>query len=798
LLKTDFIFAKSISRFLKAKRGFPMSIAFSPRRSWLYVFVIMALILGYATVATAQSEWQGRVVDENGAAIPFAQIVIKKEGRTVSSTLSDSEGRFSIPPEEKLTLTVTAEGFEAITRGFSTSDRNKSFDVILQVRPYTATVSITDSGYQASGFSSALKSTLPLRDVPQSISVITKQAIRDQSMQSIGDVVRYMPGIIAIQGENNRDQVVIRGNSSSADFFLDGLRDDVQYYRDLYNLERLEALKGPNAMIFGRGGGGGVMNRVTKQPAVSAFRELNFEGGSFRNRRFTGDLNQPLNSILAFRVNGLYENSGSFRDHVNLNRFGINPTVSITMSNQTQIRFGYEHLRDNRIADRGIPSYQGRPAETEISTFFGNPDLSRVRARVNLLTGVFDHQEGKLNIRNRTLFGNYDRFYQNFVPSAVNADQTRVNLSAYNNSTRRQNVFNQTDLTYSFETGRVRHNVVGGAEFGYQVSRNFRNTGFFNNTTTILVVPFSDPTIDTPVTFRQSASDANNRVVANIAASYAQDQIEIGKRVQVLVGLRFDRFDLKFHNNRNDDDFGRLDYLVSPRAGIVFKPIEPLSIYGSYSVSYLPSSGDQFSSLTSVTQTLKPEKFSNYEVGTKWDVRPTLTLTAALYRLDRTNTRSVDPNDPTRIVQTGSQRTRGVELGLQGDVTRDWKIIGGYAYQDAVVTSATVSAPAGAHVAQVPRHTFSLWNNYSVSRKWRAGLGLTHRSDMFAAIDNRVILPGYTRADAAVFYLLTERLGVQLNLENLFNTKYFVNANSNDNITPGQPMAARVGVNWRF
>jgi catecholate siderophore receptor len=374
----------------------------------------------------------------------------------------------------------------------------------------------------------------------------------------------------------------------------------------------------------------------------------------------------------------------------------------------------------------------------------------------------------------------------------------RVNLSAYNNSTRRQNIFNQTDITYTLETNGVRQTLVGGAEFGHQVSRNFRNTGFFNNATTILVVPFANPTIDTPVTFRQNLTDANNRVTANIAAAYAQDQIEIGKHLQLLVGLRFDRFDLQFHNNRNGENLGRTDHLASPRAGIVYKPIEPLSFYGSYSVSYLPSSGDQFASLTSVTQSLKPEKFSNYEVGTKWDVRPTLSLTAAVYRLDRTNTRAVDPNDPTRIVQTGSQRTKGFEVGLQGNVTRDWKLIGGYANQNAVVTSATVSAAAGSRVAQVPRHTFSIWNHYRFSSKWRAGLGLIHRADMFAAIDNKVVLPAYTRADAAVFYSLNEKLSLQLNVENLLNNKFFVNADSNDNISPGQPRAARVGLNWRF
>jgi catecholate siderophore receptor len=525
---------------------------------------------------------------------------------------------------------------------------------------------------------------------------------------------------------------------------------------------------------------------------------LTFQGGSYGNKRILGDFDRPLSSRFAFRVNGIYENSDSFRDQVHLNRVGINPTLTIVATKQTQIRLGYEHFRDNRTADRGIPSYRGRPSDADISTFFGNPDLSFVHSRVNLVSAVVDHQAGNLNIRNHTLFGDYNRMYQNFVPGTVNADETRANLSAYNNATRRRNIFNQTDLTYAAKTGSVRHTLLAGTEFGRQVSHNFRNTGFFNNTATVISVPFVNPTIDTPVTFRQNATDADNRVQANVAAAYAQDQIELSAKVQVLAGLRFDHFNLRFHNNRNGDNLGRLDTLLSPRLGIVFKPVEPLSLYASHSVSYLPSSGDQFSSLTAITQSLKPEKFTNYEFGAKWDIRQSFSLTAAIYKLDRTNTRATDPNDPTKIVQTGSQRTKGFEAGLNGSLTRAWKVVGGYAYQDGRVTSATAAAPKGARLAQVPHHTFSLWNNYVFARRWRAGLGIIHRSDMYAAIDDKVVLPGYTRADAALFFTVSEKIGLRANLENVFDKKYFVNADGNDNISPGSPRAARIALTWKF
>src|SRR6185369_14371324 len=465
---------------------------------------------------------------------------------------------------------------------------------------------------------------------------------------------------------------------------------------------------------------------------------------------------------------------------------------------KTAVKLSYEYFHDARVADRGIPSFHGLPVDVPIETFFGDPTNSFVRAGVNLASGVVEHQAGRFNIRNRTLFGDYDRFYQNYVPGAVTTDKTLVSISAYNNATKRQNLFNQTDVTFSASTGSIRHTFLTGAELGRQLTDNFRRTGFFNNTATAILAPLSDPAINTPVTFRQNATDADNHIKTNLGATYIQDQIEINRFLQVVTGARFDYFDLQFHNNRNNQDLRRIDRLVSPRAGVIVKPITAVSLYGNYGVAYLPSSGDQFSQLTTITQQVKPEKFTNYELGAKWDVRRNLSFTTALYRQDRTNTRATDPNDPTRILQTGSQRTNGYELGFNGFVTSKWSIAGGYAYQDAFISSATVAAAQGAQVALVPHHTFSLWNNYRVLPRLGLGLGIIHRSDMFAAVDNAVVLPDYTRADAAVFFSITERWRLQANFQNLFDNTYYLNADGNNNISPGAPRGARVALVARF
>lgn len=767
----------------------------------LTIILLISSLSLTVCAANGQSQVRGRVLDPDGAVIPRATISVESKGRLVVTTIANDRGEFSLTLDAgEYLLRVSADGFAESTRAVTLKpDTPGSLEVSLQLAGSSAFVTVTDGGgYLTQAVESATKMLSQLRDVPQSVTVVSGEQIKDQSFQSIADVINYVPGIVSHQGENNRDQLVMRGNSTSADFFLNGVRDDVQYYRDLYNVDRIEAIKGPNAMIFGRGGGGGVINRVSKEAAFTSLREITVQTGSHRNRRLSGDFAHALNTKVALRVNGLYENSDSFRDSVGLERYGIAPTVTIAPDLATKITVAFEHFHDGRTADRGIPSFRGRPVDAPISTFFGNPNDSHVDARVNLLSGFLDRQLGRFNLRNRVMFGDYDRFYQNYVPGAVTADKSSVTISAYNNATQRRNIFNQTDLSFFASTGKIRHTILAGVEVGRQSTNNFRNTGFFNNTTTSVLVPYENPTISLPITFRQSATDANNHLGTNVAASYILDQIELSKYIQIVTGLRFDYFDLQFHSIRNGDRLRRIDRLVSPRAGIVIKPIAPLSLYANYSVAYLPSSGDQFSSLTTITQQLKPEKFNNYEVGVKWDVRRFLSLTAAAYRQNRLNTRATDPNDPSRILQTGSQRTDGFELGVNGNVTRSWRVAGGYAFQDAFITSATTNAVAGKQVALVPRHTFSLWNNYQIIPKLAAGLGVIHHAESFAAIDNTVILPAYTRADFALFYGITERWRLQGNLENLFNTKYYINADGNNNITPGRPRSVRFALIARF
>jgi catecholate siderophore receptor len=573
------------------------------------------------------------------------------------------------------------------------------------------------------------------------------------------------------------------------------VRDDVEYFRDLYNVDRVEALKGPNAMIFGRGGAGGVINRVTRQAQWDRVREATVEGGSWQHGRATFDIGDGVGDRLALRLTGVYENSEGFRDGFELERRGVNPTAAIQLGEDTMLRLSYEYFDYDRTADRGIPSLAARPFATDPSTFFGDPDLSMTRATVNQAAIALEHYfSDEVMLRNRTLYADYDKFYQNVFPGAVNAGAGTVAISAYNNEQLRENLFNQTDLEFAFQTGSVGHRMLAGLELGEQVTDNFRNTGFFNDVATSYQAPLSDPTISVPVTFRQSATDADNHGRATIAAAYLQDQIELSPRFEAVLGLRYDRFDMDFRNNRTGQRFESRDDLLSPRAGLIFKPAVPVSLYASYSMTYIPRAGAQLNSLNLSNQALDPEEFENTEVGVKWDLREGLALTAALFRLDRTNVVIPDPNQPGESLLVDGQRSEGFELGVSGRIRDNWSIQGGYAWQDGELTEAL----GGTRLAQLPRHAVSLWNRLDLTPRWSAGLGVIHQTRMYAAADNAVTLPGFTRVDAGVYFRPGDRLRLQLNVENLLDDTYYPNAHNNNNISPGSPFAVRVGVTANF
>ncbi|MFE1597580.1 TonB-dependent receptor [Methylobacterium sp. ID0610] len=662
-------------------------------------------------------------------------------------------------------------------------------------------------GYLATRTTSATRTDTPLIDTPQSVTVVTRQQIRDQNYQNLTEQLRYVPGVVPAQGEGNRDDVVIRGQRSSADFYVNGMRDDVQYYRDTYNVERIEVLKGPNAMIFGRGGGGGVVNRVLKEADGLRLREITAGGGQFDDKRLAVDIGDRFSDTLFFRLNGVVEDSGTYRQYGDLRRYGVNPTATFLIDPATTLKLSYEYFHDDRFVDRGITSQGARAYDyrRNLRTFFGNPDVNFTKVDAHIATATLDHRfDGGVQMHSQLRFADYDRFYRNTLPAgAVNAAGTAVSLSAYRNETDRTNLFSQNDFTYEFVTGPLKHTLLAGFELGRQEGLAFRETGNFGavGVRNVVVNPLA-PVTRIPVIFlNNGTTDANYRYSLGLAAAYAQDQVEVNEHLQLIAGLRYDRFDFssRARDNRPNGSNDRVDNLLSPRAGIVVKPLANLAFYGSYSVSYLPSTGDQIGIFSPGLAIAEPEKFENREVGVKYDVTPALQLTAALYDLDRTNQRLPDPVNSGFFLLSGKTNAKGVEIGANGYLTDWWQVAGGYALTDARIGSATsATVVAGNKVGLVPFNTVTLWNRFDITKEFGLGLGYIHQSHTFAASDNAVRLPGFSRFDLGLFYRVNESVQAQVNIENLFDRHYVATANSNFNITPGSPRAIRVQVVARF
>lgn len=671
-------------------------------------------------------------------------------------------------------------------------------------------------GYNANSSRSATKTDTALKDTPQSVTVVTQDVIKDQSIQSISDAVRYVPGVTASQGEGNRDALNFRGAGvNTGDFYLDGVRDDVQTYRDLYNTDRIEVLRGSNAMIFGRGGSGGVINRVSKEAGWDPVRELSVTYGAYNQKRATIDVGNGINDVAAFRLNAVYEDADSYRDGVNLERFGITPTLTIKPTDSTKIVLSAEYFKDKRIGDRGMPSigsgFKNRPYDIgDHSTFFGNARLSPNETETKAFNAMIEHAfDNGITIRNRTRYADYDKYYQNvFASSSVNSSNN-VSIGGYLDDTQRQNLFNQTDITYDLKAAGFEHRLLAGMELGRQDTDNYRAVPTAPASESLGSVNAENPNYIGSPSFNKLSR--NRKSEATITSFYVQDQIILSPKWELVLGLRHDKFAVDYTNlptatSNTISKFNSTDNKVSPRAGLIFKPVDNLSLYASYSQTYAPRAGDQITDLSQANAGLSPEKFINHEIGAKLDVMPELSVTAAIYKLERQNVLIQSPESGINTLVDG-QETHGVELGLTGKLTEKWSIFGGYAYQDGEITkqqglnSSNSRILKGAELGQTPSHTFSVWNRYDFNETWGAALGVVSRSEMYATTptaSQSTVLPGYTRVDAAIYGKFSKNLRLQVNLENLTNKEYALSAHNNNNIVPGSPLTGRATLIYNF
>lgn len=661
----------------------------------------------------------------------------------------------------------------------------------------------------------SVKTPTPIIDVPQSLSIIPSEQIEKQAFRSLGDILRYTPGLAVSQGEGHRDAIIIRGIQTTADFFIDGVRDDVQYFRPLYNLEQVEVLRGSNALLFGRGGGGGVINRVTKQ-AMFDQQFSTFDSGvdTFGAYSFAADTNYAINEKVAFRLNAYYQDLNNHRDFYDGESYAFNPTFTVNFAPGTKGIFSYEYLDDDRVVDRGVPSQNvvagpDVPLKGFRDTFFGSPQANVTTLEAHVLRARLDHEFNK-NLRGNITaqYADYDKLYQNLFPSeevaVTNGSFPAVELDGYRDGTKRENLIVQANLISEFNTGIFSHTVLMGGEYGDQDTDNNRRDSLFAvNGDDQLFINFSDPLSIPAFSFPNQVRDRTSDV--EFLSFYLQDQIDLTEHFKLVVGFRYDEFDIDVFDiiEANDGDavngdFSRKDDKVTPRLGGIFKPMENVSVYVSYSETFLPQSGEQFLTLSLDTQSTRPQTFENLEGGVKWDIKPDLSLTAAVFELEREAFSSIDPEDQAQVILIEGSQTQGFELQLSGVLTEWWSITAGYSYLDGEVKVSDGTGNDGNDTRQTPENMFSIWNQFQINAKLSIGLGLTYQDSFFVREDNSVEVPDFTRVDAALFYDLNQALSFQVNIENLLDETYFPDAHSNDNISTGEPINARFSVRYRF
>ncbi|MGD2007985.1 MAG: TonB-dependent siderophore receptor [Cellvibrionales bacterium] len=655
---------------------------------------------------------------------------------------------------------------------------------------------------------SGTKTPTLLLDVPQSISVFGAEQINDQAMSALTEVLQYSPGVSLGQGEDHRDQITIRGQNTTADFFVDGLRDDVQYFRPLYNLERVEILRGSNALLFGRGGGGGVVNRVTKVATPDdRFTTLQAGLDSFGATTASIDSNWRLTNNQALRLNALLETIDNHRDFKDGERWAINPTYTLVLDDRTRISASWEALRDDRVVDRGVPSLDGAPLRGYNETFFGDPGFNNTTLDADILRLRGERRLSANWTIDATLqYADYDKAYANLYPVNFNDDTATVTLDGYADTTDRENTIVQMNLVGDFDALGMTHTLLAGGEYGSQNTRNARRDAFFFASADDQVTfGFSDPLnipeyrLTGPV--RSTASDVT------FTSAFIQDEIQLSEQWILVAGARIDRFDIRVDDfveiadgtaDGNPGRLSRQDTEVSPRAGVIWKPRSDLSVYLNYSESFLPRSGDQFLKLTPTTAALEPEAFETLEAGFKWAVGDATTLGIAVFEITRENGTVIDPSNPERSLLTGTE-TRGIEFELSGPLTDTISLSANYTHLDGEELGRVVGAEvANRELAQLPKHKATLWGDAQLAPRWRAGLGVIYQSEQYASLSNAVTLPSYTRVDAALYFEATTDLSVQLNLENLLDEDYYSAAHNDNNITVGAPLNARLGVSYRF
>ena len=686
-----------------------------------------------------------------------------------------------VPSQQNLVLSITPEG--AITE--QTPD--ESIEVI-------ATSEAEDEDdYYIPEASTTLKTDTPLRDTPASVQVIPQQVIEDQGATNVREIIRNASGVNFSTASGGRgEQFIIRG--FRAERFRNGFREDFFSTRtetELANIDRVEILKGPASVLFGRAEPSGIINFVTKQPLREPFYEIAFTAGDFSFYRPSLDFSAPLteDGSLSYRLNVAYENAGSFRDGVQTERFFIAPTLSWQISDDTELTLEFSYLDDTRPVDRGLVVLSDNEvADIPISTYLGDPEVREDFGETR--TELYLNHRFNPNLSLRSAI-RYSVSTENGPGATVQIDgpseDDRNFPVSLNSGYQFYETFTfQNDLIGEFKTGAIAHKVLFGVEY-YQGYGTFEG-GFRGGDTIDIFNPSTD------FEFGEFESFGFFEDWESSFGVYLQDEISLLDNLILVVGGRFDLYDAE---SEFDGELTETEAdAFSPRVGIVYQPIEPVSLYASYTRSFTPASGRSVDG-----DPFEPQRGTAYEIGIKTEiVKNRLSSTLAFYDTTLTNVATEDPDNDLFEIQTGEQNSQGIELDIAGEILPGWKIIAGYAYTDATITEDN-TFEVGNRLNNAPDHNFNLWTAYTIQKGNLAGLGfgagVFHVGERAGDLDNSFFVDDYTRVDAALYYE-REQFRATLNFKNLFDVRYFEGSQSREEVIPGEPFTVLGTVSFEF
>lgn len=653
---------------------------------------------------------------------------------------------------------------------------------------------------------SALKMPIPLVDVPQSLTIIGQEEIKLRGYGELGDLVRYTPGVNTSQGEGHRDAIVFRGVRSTADFFIDGVRDDVQYYRPLYNLEQVEILRGPNAMLFGRGSTGGALNRVTKKAVIgtdAASADLSID--SFGAYNVATDINMAMSADSSLRINAFVETLENDRDYYDGDRFGINPTYRRAIDNQTTLDLSVELMDHERFIDRGIPTGStGAPVDGLRDIVFGSASLNTQSLEATIFRGTLtrefsDTMTGVFNVH----YADYEKMYQNLYPSGYDGTAGTVTLDGYRDPTDRTHMIINGHITSQFTAGGMSHTLLVGGEYIDTENENHRFNSQWSTSGSdkeTFALPASGSRLDITTNSANAATtvnfdqDLNNRTETDITATsfFVQDQIAINDKLQVLLGARFDDFELTLRDtedpaavtseDRNWDE-------VSPRFGLIYKPQSNVSLYASSSETFMPRSGEQYKAVKAAA--LDPDEYENTEYGVKWDVSDELTVTASMFEQEAETESSVAGEGFIQQLEVD-----GFELQVNGKISDRTSVSFGYSDMDG-------EAGDGGTAYEVPETMYSLFIDHQASERLSYGIGLTYQDESIIKQKSRKTkpqpyMPDYTRIDASLSYVMSDDTTVRVIIENLADEDYYPHSHATHQVSVGDPTNAKISLSRKF